>query len=254
MAARTQRLLHQLRRMVSPADVGPATDAALLVRFIRERDEDAFAALVTRHGPMVQGVCRRVLHDAHHAEDAFQATFLVLARKAATVRPADRLAAWLHGVARQVSLRLLRGEGRRRRREARSMFGSPTAAPRQPLDELSARELLGIFDEELQRLPEAYRLPLTLCCLEGLTQEEAARRLGWSAGSVKGRLERGRTRLHARLARHGLTLAGALVAVEVSRGSAPAAPIAVTVRAALAFRAGRGEPGPATGLAEGVLR
>jgi RNA polymerase sigma factor (sigma-70 family) len=251
MAAPTHRLLRQLRRLVAPADADPATDAALLGHFVRERDEDAFAALVARHGPMVQGVCRRVLHDTHHAEDAFQATFLVLARKAATVRPPDRLASWLHGVARQVSLRLLRGEARRRRREARS---SPGAVPAQPLEELSARELLLIFDEELQRLPEAYRLPLTLCSLEGLTEEEAARRLGWSAGSVKGRLERGRARPHTRLARRGLTLAGALVAVEVSRGTAPAVPAAPTVRAALAFVARRGQPGRATLLAEGVIR
>src|SRR6516164_343074 len=170
MAAPAHRLLRHLRGIVSPADADPASDAGLLDRFLREREEDAFAALVARHGPMVQGVCRRVLHDTHHAEDAFQATFLVLARNAATVRPPDRLAAWLHGVARQVALRLLRGEARRRRREAHSTRNRPTAVAGQPLEELSARELLLIFDEELERLPPAYRLPLTLCCLEGLTQ------------------------------------------------------------------------------------
>jgi RNA polymerase sigma factor (sigma-70 family) len=175
----------------------------------------------------------------------------VLARKAASVRPPDRLAAWLHGVARQVALRLLRGETRRRRRESHRTPSCPAA---EPLEELSARELLLIFDEELLRLPEAYRLPLTLCALEGLTQDEAARRLGWTAGSVKGRLERGRVRLHARLARRGLTLAAALTAVEVSRGSAPAVTAAPTVRAALAFLAGHGQHGRATRLAEGVLR
>jgi RNA polymerase sigma factor (sigma-70 family) len=240
--------------MVAAADADPASDAALLDHFVRERDENAFAALLARHGPMVQGVCRRVLHDTHHAEDAFQATFLVLARKAATVRPPDRLAAWLHGVARQVALRLLRGETRRCRREAHRTLSRPTAVAAQPLEELSARELLLIFDEELQRLPQAYRLPLTLCCLEGLTQEEAARRLGWSAGSVKGRLDRGRARLHTRLARRGLTLAGVLAAVELSRGTAPAMPAAPTVRAALAFVAGQGQPGRAALLAEGVIR
>jgi RNA polymerase sigma factor (sigma-70 family) len=240
--------------MVTAADADPASDAALLDHFVRDRDEDAFAALVARHGPMVQGVCRRVLHDTHHAEDAFQATFLVLARKAPTVRPPDRLASWLHGVARQVALRLRRGEARRRRREAHRTLSGPSAGAGQPLEELSARELLLIFDEELQRLPQAYRLPLTLCCLEGLTQEEAARRLGWSAGSVKGRLERGRAQLHTRLARRGLTLAGVLAAVEVSRGTAPAVQAAPTVRAALAFAVGHGQPGRATRLAEAVLR
>jgi RNA polymerase sigma factor (sigma-70 family) len=254
MAAYPDHLLRHVRRIVSSPDADSITDAALLGRFVRDRDEDAFAALVTRHGPMVVGVCRRVLHDAHLAEDAFQATFMVLARKAAAVHPADRLASWLHGVARQVSLRLLRGESRRHRREAQSTQGNRGTVPGQPLDELSARELLLIFDEELQRLPAAYRLPLTLCSLEGLTQEEAARQLGWSAGSVKGRLERGRAQLHIRLARRGLTLAGALAAVEVSCGSAAAVPAAATVRAALAFVAGRGQPGRITLLAQGVLR
>jgi RNA polymerase sigma factor (sigma-70 family) len=250
MAARPD-LLHRLRRLAVPAD--PASDAALLDRFVRRRDEDAFAALVQRHGPMVLGVCRRVLHDGHHAEDAFQATFLVLARKAATVRPPERLAAWLHGVARQVALRSLRGEARRRGREARAARAAPAPAAGDPLDEITARELLGIFDEELQRLPEPYRLPLTLCALEGLSQEEAARRLGWTAGSVRGRLERGRARLHARLERRGLTLATALAGVELSRGGASALRTDATVRLALAFAAGDRPSQPATLLAEGVL-
>jgi RNA polymerase sigma factor (sigma-70 family) len=243
MAARSERLLRHLRRIVSLPVPDPVADAALLDRFVRSRDQDAFAALVSRHGPMVLGVCRRVLHDAHHAEDAFQATFLVLARKADTIHPVDRLAAWLHSVARQVALKALRGEVRRRHREARRTQAIAVSVPGDPLDELTGRELLHIFDEELQRLPDAYRLPLTLCALEGLTQEEAARRLGWTAGSVRGRLERGRARLHVRLARRGLTLAGALAAVEVARVAAPAAvtpPLtATTIGAALAFASGR---------------
>src|SRR5206468_4475958 len=109
-------------------------------------------------------------------------------------------------------------------------------------------------EEEVQRLPEAYRLPVVLCCLHGATQEEAARQLGCTPGSVKGRLERGRARLHARLARRGLTLPAALAAVELSRGPVPAALTVATVRQALAFAAGAGAPGPAALLAEGVLR
>jgi RNA polymerase sigma factor (sigma-70 family) len=263
MAARPEPLLRHLRRIVSPPAADPASDAALLGRFVSRRDEDAFAALVGRHGPMVLGVCRRVLHDAHRAEDAFQATFLILARRAATVRPADRLAAYLHSVARRVALKVLRGETRRHHREARRALAAPPAPAADPLEDLTARELVQVFDEELRRLPDVYRLPVTLCALEGLTQDEAARRLGWSAGSVRGRLERGRARLHARLARRGLTLAGTLAAVEVARGTAtagvPAALAATTVRAALAFAAGgrvadAGASAGAALLADGVLR
>jgi RNA polymerase sigma factor (sigma-70 family) len=240
MPARVQPLLQHLRRLTSPPAADPGTDADLLGRFVRQHDESAFAALVSRHAPMVLGVCRRILRDTHQAEDAFQAVFLVLARKAATVRPRDRLAAWLHGVARQVALNARRGEARRRQREAHA--GRPTRPPacHDPLDEMSARELLAAVDEEVQRLPEVLRLPVLLCGLEGKTLEEAARQLGWTPGSVKGRLERGRARLHARLhARlvpRGLSLAVALTALEGVRGGAragvPAALVATAVRAA----------------------
>src|ERR1700752_1254280 len=121
MAVQTTKLLGQLMRLTSQG----ASDASLVARWVEHRDEAAFAALVARHGPMVLGVCRRVLHDSHHAEDAFQATFLILAPKPTTVRPAARLAAWLHGVARQVALKSLRGEVRRRHREARAVPGQP---------------------------------------------------------------------------------------------------------------------------------
>src|SRR5207253_855040 len=117
--------LRHLRRLVSPPDPNPGSDAELLGRFVRARDEDAFAALVNRHGGLVRGVCRRVLRDPHRAEDAFQAVWLVLARKAASVRPAEGLAAWLYGVARLVARNALRGEGRRRSREA-AAFRPPT--------------------------------------------------------------------------------------------------------------------------------
>jgi RNA polymerase sigma factor (sigma-70 family) len=207
----------------------------LLSRYVCNGDEAAFAALVRRHGRMLLGVCRRLLPTAQDAEDVVQATVLVLARKAGTVRPPDRLAAWLHGVARNLALKHRAAEGRRRQREARSArhVSAPAA---DPLDELSGRELLLIIDEELQRLPEAYRLPLILCYLEGRTQEEAARQLGWTPGSVKGRLERGRARLHARLLRRGLP---GLVGLEVLQTAATASmsPIlaAPLVKTALAF-------------------
>jgi RNA polymerase sigma factor (sigma-70 family) len=226
-------LLRHIRRLVSPPDADPGSDANLLGRFVRQRDERAFAVLVGRHAPMVLGVCRRVLRDPQQAEDALQAVFLVLTRKAAAVRPPDRLAAWLYGVAHQVALNALRGEIRRRQREARAARPVRPPASRDPLDEMTARELLAALDEEVQRLPEAYRLAVILCCLEGKTQEEAARQLGWTPGSVKGRLERGRARLHARLVHRGLSLAVALAALEVARGSVRAGVPAVLARTTL---------------------
>jgi RNA polymerase sigma factor (sigma-70 family) len=240
MAAGSETVLRYLRRLVLPTEPGEATDAALLGRFVSCKDEQAFTALVDRHGPLVLRVCRRVLGDVHDAEDAFQAAFLILARKAATVHPREALTAWLHGVARRVALKA-RSARTRPFREPRTA-ATPLADPRpDPLAELSGRELLLIVDEEVRRLPEAYRLPVILCCLEGRSLEEAARQLGWKLGSVKGRLQRGRARLQARLQRRGLTLSAGLAAAEVSRGAVSAAAVGQlvvrTVRGAVAFRA-----------------
>jgi RNA polymerase sigma factor (sigma-70 family) len=262
MAAGPEHLLRHIRRLASPPDVTPATDAQLLGRFVRQRDEGAFAALVCRHGPMVVGVCRRVLGDPHEAEDALQATFLILARKAAAVRPPDRLAVWLYGVARQVALNSLRGTARRQQRQARA--GRVARPPSRPdlLDELTARELLAAVDEEVGRLPEACRLPVILCCLEGKTQEDAARQLGWTPGSVKGRLERGRRQLHARLRRRGLMVSAAFVVAEMAAGAEAAGVSAelasATARAAAAFAAGQGAGPTVAGrvalLAQGTMK
>ncbi len=259
MAERSETLLGCIRRLVVPQGAAGATDAALLGRYLADRDERAFAALVDRHAELVLQVCWRVLGDGHDAEDAFQATWLVLARKAATVRPREALPAWLHGVARRVAMKA------RSARARQPLAGTPPAAqpvdPRpDPLAKLSARELLAVVDEEVRRLPEVYRLPVILCCLEGRSQEEAARLLGWTPGSVKGRLERGRARLQARLVRRGLTLAAALAAAEMSRGAASALTVArlvgPTVRAARAFAAYQAPAcGPAAAsLARAVLR
>jgi RNA polymerase sigma factor (sigma-70 family) len=190
-----------------------------------------------------------------------QAVWLVLARKAAEVRPPGRLAAWLYGVARHLALNARRGEARRRRHETVGSLREPAASRADPLDELTARELLLILDEELQRLPEAYRLPLILCALEGRPTEEAARQLGWTPGSVRGRLVRGRALLHSRLVRRGLALPAALAAVEAAGGLAPPAMAAgmaeqvARVAAAFAARtAALGElSGKAAVLAESAL-
>jgi RNA polymerase sigma factor (sigma-70 family) len=241
MAARPERLLHQLCQLTAP----PASDPALLDRYVRDHDEAAFAALVERHGPLVWNVCRRVLGHAQDAEDAFQAAFLVLARKAGSIRPREALAAWLHGVAYRVACK-----ARARRRPV--VAAQEPADPRpDPLDELTARELLLILDEEVQRLPAAYRLPLVLCCLEGRTRDETARLLGWTPGSVKGRLERGRALLQARLARRGLAFSAVLAS---GAASAPRVPAAL-IRAAQASLIEAGEVSAgAAALADGVLR
>lgn len=222
MPARPARLFHHLRRIVSRRVPDPASDAALLERYVSQRDQAAFAALVDRHGPMIMRLCRRVLADGQAAEDAFQATFLVLARRAAAVYPQDTVAAWLYGVAYRVALKIRTANNRRRLREGPSAELTPADPRQDPLAELTARELLSLLDEEVRRLPSVFRLPVILCCLEGRTQEEAARQLGWTPGSLKGRLERGRRRLHLRLTQRGVTLVAALALVEVSRGAAPA--------------------------------
>ena len=181
-------------------------DGELLARFVARRDGDAFAALLDRHGPLVWGVCRRVLGDRHAAEDVFQATFLVLVRNPGAVRRPDALAAWLHGVAYRLAVRAARRERHRRVAEA----GRAPRSGRDPLDELSARELLAALDAAVQQLPESERLPLLLCGLDGCSLDEAAARLGVPAGAVKGRLERGRARLRRLLERRGLTIPAVL--------------------------------------------
>src|SRR5262249_33615991 len=179
-------LLGHWRRLAggAPAD---DCDSGLLERFVRGRDEAAFAELLRRHGPLVLGTCRRVLGDPADADDVFQATFLVLARKAASIQKRGSVASWLYGVAYRLARRLRAGlaGGRAHEQEAAAVTAAANA------DE-SWRELWPAVDEELSRLPEKYRVPLVLCYLEGKTHEEAARLLGWPKGSLSTRLLRGR--------------------------------------------------------------
>jgi RNA polymerase sigma factor (sigma-70 family) len=179
-----------------------ATDAELLDRFTRSRDPAAFAALVRRHGPMVFGVCRRVLRDPNDAEEAFQVTFLVLVRKAGGLREPGRLANWLYGVANRVA-RKARVSAARRGRHERAAAGPDVSVPPEPGD----ADLRAVLDEEMVALPDKYRAPLVLCYLEGLTNEAAAERLGWPPGSMSYRLARGRELLRKRLVRRGIWLA-----------------------------------------------
>src|SRR5262245_52951028 len=179
MPASQRDLSPRLLRLACAAE----PDADLVAKFVQTRDESAFAALVERHGPMVLGVCRRALGDLYAADDAFQATFLALARNASRVREPRALAAWLYGTAVRVTGHARRAAQRTEARERKS----PRRLPPDPLAEITGRELVAAVDEELARLPEPFRAPVILCCIDGLSQEEAARRLGWSPGSVKGR-------------------------------------------------------------------
>jgi len=248
MAAHAEPLLNHLQCLLGQANADLGDDASLLQRFVARRDETAFAALLARHGPMVLGVCRRILHEDHEAEDAFQAAFLLLARKASSLRHPETLAAWLYGTARRLALTAVRSN-RRRQHHENACAESALARNADPLDELSARELLLILDEEMARLPERYRLPLILCGIEGRSQVEAARLLGWTPASVRGRLERGRARLRARLVRRGLTVGANLLAMEhLTTATVSASLRQATVQKALTFAAGRAE-----GIAASVL-
>jgi RNA polymerase sigma factor (sigma-70 family) len=227
------------------------SDAVLLERYLHQHDEAAFAALVARHGTLVLRLCRRILGDAHAAEDAFQATFLILARKAHSLKQPDALPAWLYGVARRVALK---ARGRASRRTAAPLDETLFDPRPDPLTQLTAREVLDILDEEMRRLPVSQRSAFVLCCLEGHTQDEAARMLGSSIGSIKGLLESGRRRLQLRLKRRGVALSAALALVIVARDQVsarvPALLLQSTVRAALGGSIGS----TASVLAHSVLK
>jgi RNA polymerase sigma factor (sigma-70 family) len=255
----TERLgvFRRLRAAALLRDGAGMTDGELLEHYVRQRDGAAFAVLVRRHGPMVLGVCRRVLRNEADAEDAFQATFLVLVRKAHTVVPRALVGNWLYGVAHNTARK---AKAMCTRRRAKERSAAQAAAARRPAE---GGERLGtLLDEELGRLPEKYRVPLVLCELEGRTVREAARHLGWPQGTVAGRLSRARALLARRLTQRGLALpAGALAAALAPGAAAACVPrplVASTVRAAEAFAAGPAAPAGVSAevaaLTEGVLK
>src|SRR6266545_2656587 len=233
----TSVIVQQLRTLIAGPIAEGQTDQHLLEQFLSQRDEPSFAALVERHGPMVLGVCRRILRDEHLAEDVFQATFLVLARKAATICKRQSVGSWLHGVALRLARKLKAGIARSKLPDARSNI--PAVDPHAAAIWHEARAIL---DEEIQRLPENYRLPLVLCYLEGLTRDEAAAQLGWSVDKLRGLLDRGRERLRSRLDRRGVTLSAAgaatLLADTASAAAVPPVLAVTTIHAAARFAAG----------------
>jgi RNA polymerase sigma factor (sigma-70 family) len=238
-------LLQQLNRVLRHADGPGRSDGDLLRSFVVRGDGDAFAALVRRHGLMVLGVCRRLLPNRHDAEDAYQATFLVLARRAACVRPPEAVGGWLYGVAYRTAQAARVKEIRRRARE-RLLPELPDAEAPRPTP---WRELLPLLDREVMRLPEKYRLPVVLCELEGRTRREAARQLGLAEGTLSSRLATARRALALRLARHGTLLGAAAVGALLSEGAPAAGPVPRVVAAGQ-----EGIPGPAAALAGEVVR
>jgi len=205
----TSKVIQHLRRAVLVQDGAGLTDGQLLGDFIERQDEAAFAALVKRHGPMVWGVCRRLLNH-EDAEDAFQAAFLVLVRKAASIMPREMVANWLYGVAHQTALHSRRTAARRTAREKQMVKMPEAATTEQDL----WNDLQPLLDQELSRLPDKYRVVIVLCDLEGKTRKEAAEQLGCPEGTVAGWLARGREMLAKRLAKRGVVLSsGTLVAM-----------------------------------------
>src|SRR5262245_42562161 len=247
------RHLHRVARQGEGAQLG---DAELLERFIARRDDGAFGLLVRRHGPTVLGVCRRVLGNEADAEDAFQATFLVLARKATSILPRTQVGPWLHGVAHKTALKAQAMNRRRRVKEREA-----AARGRSAKDD-AWEPLLEILDGELSALPEKYRAPIVLCDLEGLSYREAAARLRCPQGTLSGRLTRARALLARRVARRGLKVTAAALAALLARDAAASVPpplLARAVRAGTLLAAGKalaeGVVSPkVASLAEGVLK
>jgi RNA polymerase sigma factor (sigma-70 family) len=248
--------MRHLRKVARQGDGAATGDAELLERFIAHRDEEAFELLVRRHGPMVLGVCKRVLANETDAEDAFQATFLVLVRKAASIVPRTQVGNWLHGVAYKTALKA-RAMNRRRRVKEREGAARGRGAP-----DDTWQLLLEVLDAELGALPEKYRAPIVLCDLEGLSYREAAARLRCPQGTLSGRLTRARALLARRIARRDPAVGAATLGTLLARDASASLPphlLASTVRAGVGLAAGQVLAGgpvscKVASLTEGVLK
>ncbi len=256
MPSRSLSAVVQHFRIAAGRDGTGRTDGELLTHFLSRRDEDALAALVERHAPMVWGVCRRVLRNPHDAEDAFQATFLVLIQKATTVVPREMVANWLYGVAQQTAVRLRATAAKRGWREVQM-----TELPEPVVVEARDEELLLRLDEELSRLPERFRALIVLCDLEGRTRKEVARQLGCPEGTVASGLVRARELLAKRLTRRGLAVSGGSLVATLSHSMAsadvPAPVVTSAINVATLLAAGKVAgviSGPVAILTQGVLK
>lgn len=252
-------VLSQLHRLFHEGTVAGLGEEQLLERFVVQRDQIAFRALVARHGPMVLGVCRRILRDPRDVEDAFQATFLILVRKAAGIQQRELLGHWLHGVAYRVAVRSRASAAKIRTRETIGL-ALETTEDGTLVSQLD--DLLPVLDEELNRLPEKFRLPIVLCHLEGQTHDEAANRLRCPVGTVRSRLARGRERLRARLIRRGLApalLTGFGLTAQGAEAIVPPALLDSTIVAAVQYATARAMSAgilssSAISLTQGVLK
>jgi RNA polymerase sigma factor (sigma-70 family) len=247
-----------LRRAVLLRDQHVLTDSRLLESFRADGDETAFEILVKRHGPMVLGVCRRVIGNRHDAEDAFQAVFLVLAKKAASIARCDLIGNWLYGVAYRTALQARGRLGRRRAQETPMKdMPQPAVAP-----EYDLHELHQVLDRELSKLTDKYRVPIVLCDLEGRPRKEVARLLKIPEGTLSSRLATARQHLARRLARHGLWMSAGALAMALAQQAATAAVrtglVSVSAKAASLTAAGRSVTGilsaPALALSQGALK
>jgi RNA polymerase sigma factor (sigma-70 family) len=232
-----------------PAPPSRLTDVELLERFASWNDEEAFATLVHRYGPLVLGVCRRVLHHVQDTEDAFQATFFVLARKARSISRKESVRSWLYKVAYRIALRARAAGTRHRDLEKHIIPKEATPS----LAEVCQRELAALLDEEVQRLPEKYRAPVLLCYLQGQTNEQAAEQLHWPTGTVKIRLLRARELLRKRLVRRGIALSTAALLPLLLENLAAAVPPNLAETAVRGASQGA-VPSSVAKLADGVLR
>ena len=252
-------VIQHLRRVELPGETAGLTDGQLLEEYLGRRSEAALETLVRRHGPMVWGVCQRILRNPHDAEDAFQAAFLVFVRKASSIVPREMAANWLFGVARQTALKARATAAIRKVRE-RQVANMPEASV---TEQELWRDLQPILDEELSSLPDKYRVVIVLCDLEGKTRKEAARQLGCPEGTVAGRLARARTLLARRLTRHGPALSGSALATILSQVTAsanvPPTVLSLTTKAAILFAARQASAAgvisaKVASLTEGVLK
>jgi RNA polymerase sigma factor (sigma-70 family) len=255
--SRMSEVISHLRRTVLLREGAGRTDGQLLEDYLSRREEAALEVLVRRHAPMVWGVCRRVLGNHHDAEDAFQATFLILVRKAASLASPELLANWLYGVAHQTALKARATAAKKSARE-RQVIQMPEPAATEPN---LWNDLQPLLDQELSRLPDKYRVAIVLCDLEGKTRKEAARQLGVPEGTLAARVARGRVMLAKRLTRRGLAVLGGTLGVVLAENVASAVPasvVASTIKATILFATGQAATGAISAnvaaLAEGVLK
>jgi RNA polymerase sigma factor (sigma-70 family) len=258
MTTQLNKLIQCVRRTANLHGAGEMTDGQLLGHFVDRREEAALEVLVRRHGPMVWGVCRRILHDHHDAEDAFQATFLVLVRKAGSIVPREMVGNWLYGVAHQTALKARTTMAKRRSRE-RQVMVMPEPFRTEPDH---SHHLQSVLDQELSRLPDKYRVAIVLSDLEGKTRKEAARELGCPEGTLAARLARGRAMLAKRLTSKGTVPSGGTLAAVMSQTAAsagvPATLLSSTIKVAALYAAGQAATGVVSAnvaaLTQGVLK